>query len=140
MNSKHVVSLGLSKALKKAGYPQEGIFWWVTNSQPTGQIVSDNMLLVGEQNRGAKYPMWIAPLATEILEKLPKGLCIGKLNKDAFDALSNEKLNYFCAEINNGRERGWSMFLKHTAQYGETVPDVLAQMYIQFVKERRLEE
>jgi len=33
---KQVASLELSKQLKEAGYPQEGLFWWAGQELPNG--------------------------------------------------------------------------------------------------------
>jgi hypothetical protein len=67
---KQVVSLELSKQLKEAGYLQEGVWWWATQSQPTGQMVEDTQYLCLAKDRGCKFPMCVAPTVAELGEKI----------------------------------------------------------------------
>lgn len=71
----HVVSLGLSKELKEAGYPQEGEFWWY-RYKPSG--IKFTLLRYSHESfeyaRSVNSPYveyFAAPLASELMERLP---------------------------------------------------------------------
>ena len=66
----HVVSLELAKQLKKAGYPQESEFSWTC--RPNWEIVHERDMM-NPQFTIATPPV-AAPLATELLEQLPRSI------------------------------------------------------------------
>lgn len=66
MIEKHVVSLEIAKQLKEAGWTKETEFWWVIYDKDWFLAHIDE----GLTDTNNQIP---APLATEILEELPKG-------------------------------------------------------------------
>ena len=81
MNEKHIVSLELSKKLKEVGYPQEGEFWWVKHKKLEEWCLSDTPNR--ENNEffdSSNFIRVIAPLASELMERLP--LSIGYIPPD----------------------------------------------------------
>jgi len=70
MNTKHVTSLETSKQLAEAGIVIESEFWWVEDNPEDWVLVPKGWTNI-EMSRPKKYP---APIATEILERLPKYL------------------------------------------------------------------
>lgn len=73
MNPNHCVSLELSKQLKEAGYKQEGEFWW---SWLQDANFNNHIALVTERQEDwygdiATRICYVAPLASEIMERLP---------------------------------------------------------------------
>lgn len=67
-----VCNLELSKKLKELRVKQNSLWWWVTSSQPSGQMVTDNMILYLARDKGAKYPMCSAFTVAELGEILPR--------------------------------------------------------------------
>jgi hypothetical protein len=70
MNTKHVTSLETSKQLAEAGIVIESEFWWVEDNPEDWVLVPKGWTNI-EMSRPKKYP---APIATELLERLPKYL------------------------------------------------------------------
>ena len=70
MNTKHVTSLETSKQLAEAGIVIESEFWWVEDNPEDWVLVPKGWTNI-EMSRPNKYP---APIATELLERLPKYL------------------------------------------------------------------
>lgn len=117
----HVPNLELSKRLKEAGFPQESDFWWV--NQPNGGLRTSGYkwkLESKPRTRILQYEYIAAPLATELLERLP-------------------------AEIKNGGKEYWLRVGKNIPYYeigycdngtclpttaGMTLPDALAEMWL----------
>lgn len=95
------VSLELSKKLIELGAPKEAEKWWVTNSQPAGQIMTDNMLLVLAKDRGAKFPMYPAFSCCQCLEWLFQAISRLGMSKNAVwdDSAVCVCPGYFKAEI-----------------------------------------
>ena len=65
-----VVNLELSKQLKEAGYPQEGLWWWHLSN------VVESGFELGLQNYSPEThevkPYFVAPTVAELGERLPK--------------------------------------------------------------------
>lgn len=76
MKLNHVISLKIAKQLKDMGWKRETEFWWVLERYSGGEPI---WVLLYKEDKNFKrlcidhnmehYP---APLATEILEELPK--------------------------------------------------------------------
>lgn len=73
----HTTSLKMAKRLKEAGYPQEGEFWWKHyEKNKVGQLP---VLMPDEDiNDSFMEDYYAAPLATELLERIPVRLYISK--------------------------------------------------------------
>ena len=71
MNEKHVVSLELSKKLKEVGYPQEGGYF-VWKEQDTGNW--DIVEIFIEMAKTSPGDFAVAPLASELMERLPSNV------------------------------------------------------------------
>jgi hypothetical protein len=68
----HVVSLEIAKELKEAGYPQNTLFSWF-NGNYTSKRELDNWTVASSlQTHGGLKKHYTAPLASEIVELLPK--------------------------------------------------------------------
>ncbi len=66
-----VVSLELSKQLKEAGYPQEGLFWWgiPQNSYPNHTFAIVEYRYISQRHWDGKKPI-VAPTVAELGERL----------------------------------------------------------------------
>jgi len=88
MNPKHYVSLEIAKQLKEAGYPQEGEFWWTSyyeDSFGTFRLYEDEEFHLKFKppimyTEESKFKSYVAPLATEILEELPRQVILNGWN------------------------------------------------------------
>jgi len=94
MIKKQVVSLELSQKLKDAGYPQEGVWWWVPKINPKDDSVS-----WGLKRKGCpsfSIPV-IAPTIAELVDELPAGVYNSQFDyelaifKNGFDSNSIDK-------------------------------------------------
>lgn len=93
IRKKQVVCLELSKQLKEAGYPQEGLWWWLKNCLNEWLIVDRDMKkydrsqcsLKGDDGRNLHYlkthPAYATPTVAELGEKLPEYVSSYKFNK-----------------------------------------------------------
>ena len=86
MNTKHVTSLETSKQLAEAGIVIESEFWWVEDNPEDWVLVPKGWTNI-EMSRPKKYP---APIATELLERLPASTCLVKKT----DLETKEKVRY----------------------------------------------
>ena len=73
MNPKHHTSLPIAKQLAEAGIVIESEFWWVEDNPEDWVLVPKGWTNI-EMSRPKKYP---APIATELLERLPDGCRYG---------------------------------------------------------------
>ena len=82
MEHKQQVSLEIAKQLKKAGYKQEGIFWWVFDN-PDKKSAQINY-----KDNKPSNPFWsvVAPTAGDMIEKLK--------NKVSLHITYGEKIGY----------------------------------------------
>ena len=71
----YVTSLELSKQLKEAGYKQEGEFWWAETSKGNLLCSRETTDIISTDDLESTYD---APLASELMERLPKELQIKK--------------------------------------------------------------
>ena len=69
MNQKHHVSQTIAKQLVEAGIVIESEYWWVEDNPEDWVLVPKGWTNI-EMSRPKKYP---APIATELLERLPDG-------------------------------------------------------------------
>jgi len=106
--SKQACSLSLSKQLKEAGYPQEGLWWWNTHYDAGHWLHRfgdgfDEMMVISSDKRNfmlknydikayRTYREYSAPTVAELGERLPRGLKFykeGRINKGTI---------YFCSK------------------------------------------
>jgi len=142
MNPKHCVSLELAKQMKEAGWKKETEFWW-TDCNDKFEVVDKyydlcsyvhDCLANGSPCNGQPiykfadikdmdFDIYPAPLATEILEELPKEIKgIGNLH---IYSIQNGWLVTYGTEI---QIRGNSLF----------VCNALAKMYIYLAEEKKI--
>ena len=121
MNTKHVTSLETSKQLAEAGIVIESEFWWVEDNPEDWVLVPKGWTNI-EMSRPKKYP---APIATEILERLPAMLNglkfqINRLPKGeywvSYDTFSNEVVDSYL-------------------ETNQSLPDALALLLIRLTKD-----
>ncbi len=118
-----VVSLELSKELKKAGYPQEGLWWWnwSTEIEYTPDIVQGDFAPMGIDKA-------VTPTVAEMGEALPYRL---RLPKDDY-WLWQTKLKHGGTEIRYKTPNG-SHFNPIQA---DTEANARAKMYLYLKKEK----
>ncbi len=83
---KQVVSLELSKQLKEAGYPQDGLWYW------TKYFHVERYELVPKDPNAPHGQYFIAPTVAELLNRLDKEVTIPKGLSDVADFLAKEWL------------------------------------------------
>jgi hypothetical protein len=110
---KHCVSLELAKQLKEAGWKKRVKSWWIKQSNGKYQ------LWVGSYIVKDKYP---APLATEILEELPREISIKQYPE-------SDSVRY---QVGHNTDK---MGLQ-TFRYSNSLCDALAEMWLYLRKEK----
>ena len=80
MIEQHVTSLEISKQLKEDGWTKETEFCWslCADTMSTNFGKGEFRITTGGLPKETKVEHYPAPLATEILEELPRGICIRK--------------------------------------------------------------
>ncbi len=114
---KHCVSLEIAKQLKEVGYPQKTIWCWVFNK---GRYENENRTYLLETCNAYNFKpnnYWCSPLATEILEELPRKWVMGKYKTGEF-----------------------SVVYKEREFIDKSLPNALALMWLYLHKEKLLEE
>jgi len=121
MNTKHHVSLSIAKQLAEAGIVIESEYWWVEDNPEDWVLVPKGWTNI-EMSRPKKYP---APIATELLERLPAMLNglkfqINRLPKGeywvSYDTFSNEVVDSYL-------------------ETNQSLPDALALLLIRLTKD-----
>ena len=113
MNTKHHVSLSIAKQLAEAGIVIESEYWWVEDNPEDWVLVPKGWTNI-EMSRPKKYP---APIATEILERLPENVTI-------------------ISHINDGRLIGGNMAVHGDVRVlNNSLPDALALLLIRLTKD-----
>jgi len=74
MNQKHVTSLEIAKQLSEAGIVIESKFWWHFKIDELGNRCYGKLVHFPSNTLANDYP---APIATELLERLPDGCRYG---------------------------------------------------------------
>ena len=117
MNTKHVTSLEISKQLAEAGIVIESEFVWVLDTRkrkPASIHLDGTAVTVITSGYVTKYP---APIATEILERLPENVTI-------------------ISHINDGRLIGGNMAVHGDVRVlNNSLPDALALLLIRLTKD-----
>ncbi len=67
-----VVSLELSRELKKAGFEQKGLWWWVESYWGDGTMLRYDLLPQKEAECISGSDAWVAPTVSELGETLPQ--------------------------------------------------------------------
>ena len=127
----HVPSLDLCKKLKKAGYPQEGEFWWIVD-------VATPYIVFNDVKNNTKYLHYkefcVAPLASEIMERLPASEIMERLP----DSITKDIMT-FGLQINkqniNQYAVGWcncvyGKYLNEEICFNKSLCNALAEMYL----------
>jgi len=112
MNPKHVTSLEISKQLAEAGIVIESEYGWVG-------FINDNggEYFEVKHERDSYPPRYPAPIATEILERLPENVTI-------------------ISHINDGRLIGGNMAVHGDVRVlNNSLPDALALLLIRLTKD-----
>jgi len=117
MTPTYVTSLELSKKLKKAGYPQEGEFWWIANIKSWDL---PELCYKGYLYQYQDCNKIVAPLASELMERLPIFTWICKHDINGEYAIQNE--------------------IDLHKEYDNNLCNTLAKMYIYLVEQRLLKE
>jgi len=123
MDSKHVVSLELSEKLKKNGYPQEGEFWWFYDK------FQHKWLLKIYPAHARRTGTFVAPLASELMERLPPAIYIDTSN--------------FWFYVHKNHDGSWDAL--YDAKYkvirfsDKNLCNALAKMYIYLAENKLLE-
>ncbi len=112
MTDKHVVSLEIAKQLKDAGWQKETEFWWDLFTPPE---------LTQSKSSNKEYQI-SAPLATEILEELPREVSIKQYPE-------NDSVRY---QVGHNADK---MTLQ-TYRYNNNLCDALAEMWLYLRKEK----
>ena len=121
MNTKHHTSLKIAKQLAEAGIVIESEYWWVEDNPEDWVLVPKGWTNI-EMSRPKKYP---APIATELLERLPAMLNglkfqINRLPKGeywvSYDTFSNEVVDSYL-------------------ETNQSLPDALALLLIRLTKD-----
>ena len=125
MNTKHVTSLETSKQLAEAGIVIESEFWWVEDNPEDWVLVPKGWTNI-EMSRPKKYP---APIATELLERLPSEMTNDKGDWSCSLTLINAfdfwVVTYQDGELNTVGEQIESKYL----------PNALALLLIRLTKD-----
>lgn len=89
---KQCASLELSKELKELGYPQESLFYWVTDEQDRFQKLSTKIVLNDKVNDyGSYWSKYSAPTTAELGEILPQTLKIKRIKYQLFCSVALDK-------------------------------------------------
>ena len=105
MNTKHHVSLSIAKQLAEAGIVIKSEFWWHFKIDELGNRCYGKLVHFPSNTSANDYP---APLATEILERLPENVTI-------------------ISHINDGRLIGGNMAVHGDVRVlNNSLPDALA--------------
>ena len=114
MNQKHHVSLSIAKQLVEAGIVIESKFWWHFKIDELGNRCYGKLVHFPSNTSANDYP---APLATEILERLPENVTI-------------------ISHINDGRLIGGNMAVHGDVRVlNNSLPDALALLLIRLTKD-----
>jgi len=119
-----VVSLDLAKALKEAGYLQQGLWWWVLNKDNEYDLWSYRKLTVPK-----KVTAIVAPTAAEILEDLPH-----IIEKIFILRIWKNENGYFLDYFNAYTDKPYSM-AGYSNSSGRTLSNALALMWLYLKKE-----
>jgi hypothetical protein len=139
MKEQYVISLEISKQLKEAGWKKETEFEWCN----VGSKDADTWILYHHTEMHKYYPKGelFAPLATEILEELPREIILQEQGK-IFElvithTLSGYYVYYFCFRYLDDektmRDEGLCPIVPQ-----DTLPNALAKMWLYLKKEGRL--
>jgi len=120
--NKHVVSLELAEKLRESGFPQLGLFWWGRIRKEDDYEISVTYPL---SNKDQTYQdLFVAPLASELMEELPKK------NKHGDFLTVHKVLEGYEVFFN-------SYYGGHSEQYNDNLCDALASMWL-YLKQRNL--
>ena len=130
-----LVNLELSKQLKKCGYKQEGLWWWLPDSQKQYNL---GTLKAKEGFKSLKWfadmVVYVAPTVAELGEALSeKFYCYTVKDSGYSKAVKGEKGKIWLAKIcdRNGGSRGNAI----CSFYATNEANARAKMYIYLQKE-----
>ena len=114
MNQKHHVSQTIAKQLAEAGIVIDSEFWWHFKIDELGNRCYGKLVHFPSNTSANDYP---APLATEILERLPENVTI-------------------ISHINDGRLIGGNMAVHGDVRVlNNSLPNALAHLLIRLTKD-----
>jgi hypothetical protein len=131
MTDKHCVSLELAKQLKEVGWGKETEFWWNAHDRidkESNISYQDNFILENFNKWGnicGGYESIAAPLATEILEELPKNITIQNTRGDYWKLIYQSPL-----QVKEG------LVHYETKVFEDIFCNALAKLYIYLKKEK----
>ena len=122
----HMVSLEIAKLLKEAGWGKETEFCWAlcADTSSTNFGGGEFRITTGGLPKETKVENYPAPLATEILEELPRGISISQYPK-------NDSLRYSVGH-NAGK------LALQNFRYNNNLCDALVEMWLYLKKENLL--
>ena len=128
MKNTITTSLELSKALEKAGYKQESLFYWIKEDGELN-LVSQSTIPKDKLEYGIKNNLiHSSPTAEEILEELPVGVHIFKNNGD------KKERQYTCYFRVPGGIEWKPLQMKQLKFFADTPANALAKLFI-YLKE-----
>lgn len=147
MTQNHVVSSEIAKELKEAGWKKETEFWWNAHDRldlDTNTTYKDNFSLDNFNKWGnvcGGYESLSAPLATEILEELPKIDDSDNLAHWHFEIELTKGGMYYCRYVSidnreipdNSKEEDEDKWMLIDDIY---LPNALAKMWLYLKKEK----
>lgn len=113
------VGLEWAKKLKEVGWTQESYFWWSERGEMSCLIDPQREEVYAKLHKGFDRwkPMYVAPTAEEILERLPKFVSAKEILRDS----TAEDLNYFLTCTNGRNPTEWIVMYRandmETADY-----------------------
>jgi len=130
---KHCVSLGIAKQLKEAGWNKDAVHYWV-KERGLWRLENEKHYI-----NGCSITKFIndfpercpAPLATEILEELPRFLG----NSGLYElTITHKNYGKYCVSYyDDGNESSYS-----EEQFDESLPNALAKMWLYLKKEGKV--
>ena len=125
----YVVSLELAKRLKEAGYPQDGEYWYYREHGGEGEVLFHNEI-AAEMGHGFLPDSKIAaaPLATELLERLPQRIGINKTKDFTLQVWKTDYAEYVVMYV--GLDHESKLTAHDPAAHDKSLPDALAEMYL----------
>jgi len=137
---KHCVSLEIAKQLKEVGWKKETEFWWVYN-----KLRDEHKICYGLsdccKNHSESWEYYHAPLATEILEELPKKDDSDNLARWRFEIELTKGGMYYCRyDSIDGREIPDNSKEENEDKWvlinDKSLPNALAKMWLYLRKEK----
>lgn len=135
MTLSHVVSQGLADELRKAGWSQQATFFrWIRPEgpelTPVQKFGSQNGFVLTDTNYSFpdEWETYAAPLASELMERMPR-----KLENGDFIVVFRGAIGLSYAVI---KKDGWGD--DRETFFADTLPDALAKLCVHLIKEGKM--